>query len=56
MYIINVRPTVDEQKYADYLDYMHRKSMLARDLICRNNDFNRAKLNLEQTIQWLTKK
>lgn len=56
MYIINVRATIDEQKYADYLDYMHRKSMLERDLIYRRNDFNRAKLNLEQTIQWLTKK
>lgn len=56
MYIINVCVTIDEQKYTDYLDYMHRKSMLVRDLICRNSDFNRAKLNLEQTIQWLTKK
>lgn len=55
MYVVNLYATIDEQKYADYLDYMHKKSLLAKDLIYRQNDFTKAKLNLEKTIQWLTK-
>lgn len=52
MYVVNIHATIDEQKQADFIDYLHKKSLLANMIINRTTS---AKINLERVIWEMSK-
>lgn len=58
MYELRLYATIDEQKHADYLQYLHNKSLIISKMICNRADLMERTKDLENTVkelQWLTK-